>query len=50
MADAERDRTKIEPAPESTWGATEEAKLKWQDKYGKGIEKAAARDEKEKRD
>jgi hypothetical protein len=50
MADAERDRTKIEAAPESTWGATEAAKAKWYDKYGKAAEKAAARDEKEKQD
>lgn len=48
--DAEKDRTKVEAAPDSTWGATEEAKAKWQDKYGKAAEKAAARDEKEKKD
>lgn len=48
--DADKDRTKIEAAPESTWGATEEAKRKWRDKYGKAAEKAAADAEKEKRD
>jgi hypothetical protein len=50
MADAERDRTKVEASPESTWGATEEAKTKWHDKYGKAAEKAAEKAEKEKQD
>jgi hypothetical protein len=48
--DADKDRTKVEAAPESTWGATEAAKAKWHDKYGKPIEKAAAKEEKEKQD
>jgi hypothetical protein len=50
MADAEHDRTKVESAPDSTWGATEEAKRRWQQKYGKATEKAAAEAEKEKKD
>lgn len=48
--DADKDRTKVEAAPESTWGATEEAKAKWHTKYGRAAEKAAAEAEKEKRD
>lgn len=48
--DAEKDRNKIEAAPESTWGATEEAKDKWHNKFGKPIERAAERDEREKKD
>lgn len=48
--DAEKDRTKIEQAPDSTWGATEAAKAKWHDKYGKGIEKAAEKTDKDKQD
>lgn len=48
--DAEKDRTKVEAAPETTWGATEEAKTKWQNKYGKAAEKAAAERQDEKKD
>lgn len=48
--DAEKDRTKVDGAPESTWGATEDAKAKWQNKYGKAAEKAAAERQDEKKD
>lgn len=48
--DAEKDRTKVEASPETTWGATEEAKAKWHNKYGKSIEKAADRNQDEKKD
>lgn len=50
MADADHDRTKLDASPDSTWGATEAVKAKWHDKYGKGIEKAAEKAEKEKQD
>lgn len=30
-----------EPSPESTWGAPEEAKQKWDTKYGKPARRAA---------
>lgn len=32
---AEQDDTKTTPAPESTWGATPEAKAAWASKHGK---------------
>jgi hypothetical protein len=31
----------LDPDPESTWGATEEYKRRWDAKYGKGVRKAA---------
>lgn len=48
--DADKDRTKVDASPESTWGASEEAKTKWHSKYGKAAEKAAERREDEKKD
>ncbi len=40
MAEREKDTsktdaTKTSPAPDSTWGATPEAKAAWEKKYGK---------------
>lgn len=43
MANTEHDVTKTDGSPESTWGASEEAKAKWDRKYGK----AARRESKE---
>lgn len=40
-SDAKSDRTKTDAAPESTWGATEEAKAAWDRKYGPAARKAA---------
>jgi hypothetical protein len=48
MADAERDRTKTEAAPESTWGATEEAKAAWERKYGTAASKSNEKKDDEK--
>jgi hypothetical protein len=48
--DTDKDRTKVDASPESTWGATEEAKTKWQNKHGKAAEKAAAERQDEKKD
>lgn len=47
----ETDRTKSDNSPESTWGATAEAKAAWERKYGaaarKSVKEAAAPEPKE---
>lgn len=47
--DADRDRTKTDSDPVSTWGTTPEAKAAWEKKYGpaarKAAEKAAEKEE-----
>ena len=44
------DATKTDGSPQSTWGATEDAKASWERKHGKAARKAAeeanAKDEK----
>lgn len=37
----ERDRTKSDASPESTWGATEATKASWDRKHGAAARKAA---------
>ncbi len=39
--DAEKDRTKSDASPESTWGATAETKAAWDRKHGNAARKAA---------
>lgn len=46
MTAAENDRTKTDASPESTWGATEEAKAAWDRKHGAAARKAAKEAEK----
>lgn len=41
MANTTGDARKTDPAPESTWGATEEAKAAWDRKYGKAAARRA---------
>ena len=48
--EANKDRTKIDASPDSTWGATEEAKAAWERKYGTAIRKAAAKEAKEEKE
>jgi hypothetical protein len=48
MADADRDRTKTDASPQSTWGATEEAKAAWERKHGNAARKAAKEANEEK--
>lgn len=47
--DADRDHTKTDSDPESTWGSTTEAKAAWDKKHGaaarKASEKAAEKEE-----
>lgn len=49
MAEADRDHTKTDASPDSTWGATPEAKAAWERKHGaaarKAAEKSANKDE-----
>jgi len=40
MTDPDRDRTKTDGSPESTWGATSEAKAAWDRKHGAAARKA----------
>ncbi len=40
-ADSEKDRTKTDASPESTWGATEAAKASWDRKHGAAARKQA---------
>lgn len=48
--DAEKDHTKSNASPESTWGATAEAKAAWDRKHGGAARKAAKEaDEKEEK-
>lgn len=48
MSETEKDRTKVDASPESTWGATEQAKAAWDRKHGASARKAAKeRDEKD---
>lgn len=44
--DAEKDHTKIDAEPQSTWGATPEAKAAWDKKHGTAARKAAKAAEK----
>lgn len=39
--EADKDRTKSDGSPESTWGATEETKAAWDRKHGAAARKAA---------
>lgn len=48
MADAERDRTKTDAAPDSTWGASEEAKAAWDRKHGASARKASDKKEEDR--
>jgi hypothetical protein len=50
MSNANEDRTKISPAPDSTWGASEEAKEAWDRKFGEPRRKQAEREKKEDKD
>lgn len=43
MTEAERDRTKTDAAPDSTWGASGEAKAAWDRKHGPAARKAAGK-------
>lgn len=46
--EADKDRTKVDASPDSTWGATEAAKAAWDRKHGAAARKAAKdRDEKD---
>lgn len=46
--DADKDHTKTDASPQSTWGATEAAKAAWDRKHGAAARKAAKeRDEKD---
>ncbi len=47
MADSDKDRTKVEASPESTWGASEKAKKAWDEKYGKARRREAEKESKE---
>jgi hypothetical protein len=40
-ASDKQDRTKTDASPESTWGATEDAKAAWDRKHGAAARKAA---------
>lgn len=44
----ETERNKISADPESTWGASEDAKAAWEDKYGDKARKEAAKRERER--
>ncbi len=39
--EADKDRTKTDASPESTWGAAPEAKAAWDRKHGAAARKAA---------
>lgn len=41
MSNTRGDATKTDASPESTWGASEEAKEAWDRKHGKAARKAA---------
>lgn len=45
--DADKDHTKTDGSPESTWGATPEAKAAWDKKHGAAARKKAEQAEKE---
>lgn len=47
MAD-KQDQRKVDPDPQSTWGATDEAKAAWEAKYGDTTRRAVAKDNEEK--
>ncbi len=47
---ADKDRTKVDASPESTWGATEGAKASWDRKHGAAARKAAKERDAEKDD
>lgn len=44
MANARGDARETDQTPDSTWGASTEAKEAWDRKYGKAARKAAAED------
>jgi hypothetical protein len=46
--DADKDHTKTDASPQSTWGSTEAAKAAWDRKHGATARKAAAKDAAEK--
>ncbi len=48
MSETEKDRTKSDGSPESTWGATEAAKAAWDRKHGAAARKAAKEDKDDK--
>jgi hypothetical protein len=50
MTTEDRDRTKVSPDPDSTWGASEDAKTRWDKKYGEPRRKQAEREKKEQDD
>jgi hypothetical protein len=41
MSETDKDRTKSDASPESTWGATAETKAAWDRKHGAAARKAA---------
>jgi hypothetical protein len=49
--EADKDHTRTDASPQSTWGSTETAKAAWDRKYGGAARKAAKEaDEKETKD
>lgn len=41
MVDADKDHTKADASPQSTWGSTEAVKAAWDRKHGAAARKAA---------
>lgn len=50
MGDADKDHTKTDASPDSTWGGTPEAKAAWERKYGPAARKAAEKNDGDKAD
>lgn len=48
MADEKADQRKIDASPDSTWGATEQAKRAWSDKHAVSVRRAVAKDNEQK--